>query len=478
MGDEGEDEGPQPFANRDEAIPVVAVSSPPEESSTPLAARTPSKREPLKETTERLKEKLHDVKHRRKVEDHTTIQDRLFSTLLQQVIPAQDLDSTDDATDKRSRKYIPIERPNFSLPLMSTNFRRFNARIGVAFVFQNRLIRLFSWRFPTQTLSFLAVYTFVCLNPYLLAVVPVVGCLFFLMVPAYLARHPPPPSSANLYHPTYSIHGPPVAPPRTIKPAPELSKDFFRNMRDLQNSMEDFSRLHDSLIALITPYTNFSDEAVSSALFLALAALACFLFIAANQLPWRTIFLTGGWAITLSGHPDAQSFLLSVKGNPEIKEREAEAQSTVSKWVSSDIALDTEPEKREVEIFELQRRDPFASVTSTEWETWLFTPSPYDPMSPPRIAGDRPKGTRFFEDVTPPPGWRWADKKWTLDLLSREWVDERIITGVEVEMEGERWVYDIVKEDGTGTSNRGEWRRRRWARVVERIVKVHQKLTK
>ena len=270
-------------------------------------------------------------------------------------------------------------------------------------------------------------------------------------------------------------------------------------MRDLQNSMEDFSRLHDSLIALITPYTNFSDEAVSSALFMVLAASTCFLFIAANYLPWRAIFLVGGWATTLSGHPNAQSFIASVQGKPEVKEREADAQNRVSKWVKSDIALDAESEKREVEIFELQHRDP---TFSGEWEPWLFTPSPYDPLSPSRIAGDRPKGTRFFEDVAPPPGWKWVDKKWTLDLLSREWVDERIITGIEVEMEGERWVYDMVKEDkpdeegnpstakgkrreiqpkspkawdeGTGTGIVGEWRRRRWTRIVQREVKTNE----
>ena len=108
----------------------------------------------------------------------------------------------------------------------------------------------------------------------------------------------------------------------------------------------------------------------------------------------------------------------------------------------------------------------------------------------------------------PPRGWRWADKKWTLDLLSREWVEERCISGVEVEMEGERWVTDIryddgddesvaesvlsspgkskgiamapkgkekaksriiTWEEGDGRHKLGEWRRRRWVRIVERV---------
>lgn len=117
----------------------------------------------------------------------------------------------------------------------------------------------------------------------------------------------------------------------------------------------------------------------------------------------------------------------------------------------------------------------------------MFSPTPYDPLSPQRISGDRPKGTRFFEDVAPPRGWEWGDKKWVLDLGSGEWVDERMVQGVEVEIEGERWVGDLATEDdedqktvgkskvryweeGDGTSRMGEWRRRRWVRMVRRKV--------
>jgi hypothetical protein len=37
----------------------------------------------------------------------------------------------------------------------------------------------------------------------------------------------------------------------------------------------------------------------------------------------------------------------------------------------------------------------------------LLTSAPYDPLSPSRIAGDRPRGCRFFEDVRAPRGWAW-----------------------------------------------------------------------
>ena len=199
-----------------------------------------------------------------------------------------------------------------------------------------------------------------------------------------------------------------------------------------------------------------------------------------------------------------------------IRPRERQVKSWLDDWISNDIILDSAPETREVEIFELQ----YQEHSSAEWSSWLFSSSPYDPLSTERVRSERPKGTRFFEDVQPPKGWEWSEKKWALDLWSREWVEERIITGVEVETEGERWVYDIryeydvghkrsesdpfvdeglvygevggtwgrkrgkekekVKilpswEEGSeaeseGRGRRGEWRRRRWVRLVKRRV--------
>ncbi len=356
-------------------------------------------------------------------------------------------------------------------------------RIGVVFVFQNRIERLLTWRVPTHTLSFLAVYTFVCLDPYILAVLPVAVLLFFVMVPSFLSRHPPPPTNDSTG--AYSIRGPPLAPPVNIKPASEMSKDFFRNMRDLQNSMEDFSRVHDKVISIVAPPTNFSNEPLSSTIFLILFVLSCSMFLASGLLPWRAISLLAGWAATSLGHPTVQRAFLSTH-RTHLRPRERQAKSLLDTWVAQDIVLDSAPEMREVEIFELQRRG-----SNNEWEAWIFSPSPYDPLSSGRIAGDRPKGTRFFEDVQPPTGWEWSDKKWVLDLLSREWVEDRMITGVEVEIEGERWVFDIIYEgasdeafegsrmkgkekkdweEGYGGSVKGRWRRRRWVRMVKRQI--------
>ena len=376
---------------------------------------------------------------------------------------------------------------------------RCSLRIGVAFVFQAHIIRLLSWKSPTQTLSLLALYTLICLDPPLLFVVPLASVVLFVMIPAFVARHPAPPTA--LPTEPYPAYGPPTAPPRDIKPVTDLSKDFFRNMRDLQNCMEDFSVVHDQVITTLAPWTNFSNEPLSTTLFMVLFLLTCVLFIMSRFLPYRAVFLVVGWAVLTQGHPKVQSFYRSSDQKPLFARQYANAQVSLNHWIDSDIILDDALESREVEIFEIQKRQNRGSGRGpddvSEWETWIFSPSPYDPLSAARIAGNFIPGTRFFEDVEPPTGWQWGDKKWTLDLLSREWVEERMITGVEIETAGERWVYDISYEEGdqqedsdeksrlkqrimgrsrdweegNGMGEVGVWRRRRWVRTVKRRQK-------
>ncbi|PPJ53592.1 hypothetical protein CBER1_00395 [Cercospora berteroae] len=494
------DDHASPIANRDEPIPVIRISSDEDDdfdSSDAESEVTTRRRDRLRErasrSTSRLREKFESGEGGRQ-----SLQDRLFASVLSQIIPSEgpptDVDDDEGQLpkkkDRRSKKYV--DKPEFGPRLMTYNFRRFNARIGVVFVFENMLIRLFTWRQPTSTLSFLAIYSLICLKPHLLPLIPLGVLLFWIMIPSFLARHPTPKNDPRI-EPSY--RGAATAPASRVKPAPDFSTDFWRNMRDLQNSMEDFSRLHDAANEYITPYTNFSDESMSSGIFLWLTVLSCAAFVGSGLVPWRAIALLGGWAAVLGGHPQAQKVLLSTRNMKQLKQHLELLQRTLRSWVEQDIVIHEPPELRQVEVFELQKHHN----ESDTWEPWLFSPSPYDPLSPARIAGNRPKGTQFFEDVQAPNGWDYKEKKWNLDLFTREWVEERMISGVEIETEGERWVYDIppeevdllellgspgkgknkrrVKsipksgwEEGTGLERRGEWRRRRWTRLVTKKV--------
>ncbi|KAK6408304.1 Peroxisome size and maintenance regulator, partial [Oleoguttula sp. CCFEE 5521] len=186
--DRDEDDDGGIIANRDDAIPVLRIPSRTTDLEQAASDSSQDKREGLRD---RIKNKLNDAAA-------PSIQDRLFTSLMAQIIPPEELSENEgDASqatpgkkDRRSRTYV--DRPNFSVGMMSGNFRRFNSRVGIIFVFQNRLIHLFTWRHPPATLSFLAVYTLICLDPYLLPIIPIALVLFFVMLPSFLARHPAP----------------------------------------------------------------------------------------------------------------------------------------------------------------------------------------------------------------------------------------------------------------------------------------------
>ena len=136
------------IANRDEAAPLISLnntSSQASDADTRLGPPSPTEGSP-------------------RGPPHSTesLQNRLFTKLFTQLVPSEHVDQrgvkddggkTTKKGDRRGREHV--ERPGFNLLVMNANFRRFNARIGPVFVLQNRFIRLFSWKDPSATLSFL-----------------------------------------------------------------------------------------------------------------------------------------------------------------------------------------------------------------------------------------------------------------------------------------------------------------------------------
>lgn len=473
---------PTVLANRNEPVPVVRLSDSGESrSGGPHEHESPGNR----------------------IFGHVNLQDRLLNSVFSHILPKDDTKS-DEKNNSGSSSASVLERPQFSLQQMSANFRRFNSRIGIVFVFQNKIEHLLTWVEPTQTLSLLAVYTLLCLQPALFLSLPLALVFFFVMIPSFMVRHPPPPYStasqafqsseqalSNEMESAWSTFGyasRPVEPPQKIKPAPSASKDFFRNMRDLQNCMEDFSQAHDAAVNLVTPYTDFSDERISSSTFLIIFILMCLSTVAAHLIPWRFIMIIAGWTAIINGHPQAQPFMKRIGQDATIKQFYNSSKIWLRASLDKDIVIDEPTEVREVEIYELQRRGLRGNKTRNHdlnheaddndrgWKAILFSTSPYDPLCHQRLTDTWPEGTETFEKVRPPHGWRWQDKKWALDLLPEAWVDERCITGVEVEREGGRWVYDLStlehkdQNQNTTPGNQIEWRRRRWIRMVERLV--------
>jgi hypothetical protein len=102
---------------------------------------------------------------------------------------------------------------------------------------------ILAWRNPVETVAGMLIFSLVTIDPYLLIPLPIFILMFALLIPSYQVRHPPPPlTKSNLPDEVTQTISPP---PQPAKPASELSRDFFMNMRDIQNVMDDFSTVYD-----------------------------------------------------------------------------------------------------------------------------------------------------------------------------------------------------------------------------------------
>lgn len=181
-------------------------------------------------------------------------------------------------------------------------------------------------------------------------------------------------------------------------------------MRDVQNAMGAYSYAYDQVVDNIVPLVNFSNMGLSSTLFSFLALAEILVVMGAFIVPWRFAILICGWALILTGHPRVNMFLRSQVGSYD-----QEARSRLDRWIKEDAIPDAVTEAREVEIFELQRASPLGG-----WEPCIFSPSPYEALSPRRIVGKPPDGGQHLADVLPLSGWQWNDQSWwTLDLVGR-----------------------------------------------------------
>ncbi|KAL4073196.1 hypothetical protein V8B97DRAFT_196184 [Scleroderma yunnanense] len=120
-------------------------------------------------------------------------------------------------------------RDPLSLPIMTTNFRRFVAKVGPLFWLQDRIEEVILWKKGwKRTAVWLAAYGFICRYPRLILLLPHVLLLGIML----------------LYHPE------PGSPPVPITVS-EGTFDWQANIQGIQNLMGAFSDAHDAVLPFL-----------------------------------------------------------------------------------------------------------------------------------------------------------------------------------------------------------------------------------
>ncbi|ODV63459.1 Pex28p [Ascoidea rubescens DSM 1968] len=114
--------------------------------------------------------------------------DKFFDKLLIHAIP-NDMPNKDKL---QSRINDPLRKntPELSIKLLFKNIKKLMDRAGSIFEFQYLIIQIFTWNDPIITLNSLIIYTYCCLYPYLILMLPLLYLLLVIMLPSYSYRHP------------------------------------------------------------------------------------------------------------------------------------------------------------------------------------------------------------------------------------------------------------------------------------------------
>ncbi|KAG4303523.1 hypothetical protein PCK1_000041 [Pneumocystis canis] len=189
--------------------------------------------------------------------------------------------------------------PSFSLHILTHNFRKFSSRVGIIFQIRDTLTSIFQWETPSKTLSFMCIYTIICINPSLILMIPTMVLIFGFLLPSYELRYP---SDSNTFLNKNLL----VLKKSQANGKQSEGRDFATDIKNIQNSMSDYTRLYDSISNFLIKYTSFHDEKLSSTLFLSCVIISFFLMLFSHWISMRLVFLLLGWILILSRNSDVQ----------------------------------------------------------------------------------------------------------------------------------------------------------------------------
>ncbi|CAX42982.1 peroxisomal integral membrane peroxin, putative [Candida dubliniensis CD36] len=468
--------------------------------------------------------------------------DRMIEKLLKSVLP-QDIPER-EIFEKRLNDPERNKRPGLSLGVLTSNVKQMAGKMTNFFALQYEVLYIIAWKKPTKTISALVLYTAVCLWPHLVLAYPLIFVLFSVLIPGYVHRHPqrnpelikvkkrgqsllsflfetPETSivedlineeylreSDEMASSTYSISE--ETSEVTVSSSMPLDSEspkkddvakhrksqiaLLINLRDFQNLTTDILKGINNAEKFYYETGGFKDERLSTFIFYGVLLSTFGILFVGKYVPWRLIFIQGGWTGAILCHPNCKKFLVEAskarKARAAIEKAKKEEESvpeiiikdandTITQFDRNDIIVDDSPETRIVEIYELQIK----SILKHSWAFYRYSTTIYDKNNKARIAGKRPPGVDHLSKVYPPNDWKFdfgLVNKWNLDTEPNEFIRERSLNPnlfIVKNNESQGWIYDNM-EGVVHSDIVYEFRRRRLYRECYRYGRPHKQPSK
>lgn len=419
------------------------------------------------EEAEAVRNMALSAEEHQKSKEQTHFVDRFMESLVKHTMS----DGSEDAEELSSRMNDPSrsKKPPLSLRIFTSNMKRLSAKMGAFFKVQYGVIHIITWRKPTKTLTFLVLYTAVCLWPHLVLALPLLFALFGVIIPAYLYRHPmdtpelikvrkrgqslleflnesndrsvildifdDPLDDEALAHQlhassldSYSLTQKPklasLIALRNLDVADELEKkdktkfvksqvSLLMNMRDLQNLTTELLNYIDQGEDVATNIVGFKDERLTTFIFYILIVVTSVVLFLGKFIPWRMIFIQSGWAFIILCHPHTKKFLVALsknkKSKPKVVVTDEDAQ-VVEKPKSVLETFDRHDiivdDQPQVRLVEIFELQR-RDILKHEWSLYAYSKRLFDFKDTVRVSGKLPHGVDSLVKVLPPPEWKY-----------------------------------------------------------------------
>ncbi|KAI3405057.2 hypothetical protein KGF56_002142 [Candida oxycetoniae] len=491
--------------------------------------------------------------------------DRVIQKLLKSTLPPEIPER--EIFERRLNDPERNKRPGLSVPTLASNVKHLAGKMSSFFALQYELINIVAWKQPNKTISVLVLYTAAILWPHLIITYPLLFVLFGILIPGYVHRHPPrrpklikvkkrgqslfnflnAASESSIVEDMvdteyleedaeiastsgYSVVSEATTSTKVAESGHTSKRELARrrksnldlliNLRDFQNLTSDLLKGIDKWKIFYYETAGFKDERLSTFIFygVLIATFATLFF--GQFIPWRLIFIQGGWVGLILCHPNIKKYLVDMsttrkeraklakvkaemeaekeqgkqKEQKEQKEEgkqsdtnaslnkdaketqmQVQLQNFVTKFDRNDIIVDDPPEVRIVEVYELQIK----SILKQQWSFYRYSNTLYDKTNKHRLSGKRPLGVEYLSKVYPPHEWKFDTEfvnKWILDKNPKNFIKSRSLNPELFRVrsnEDEGWIYDNMK-DVVHSEIVYEFRRRRLYRECFRYGKPHK----
>lgn len=348
--------------------------------------------------------------------------DKLISRLVPEPLPARE-HILPDVVDQQ-----------ISVALLASNVHKLSEKMENVFEFQDTIVRVLTWRQPSQMILILLLFTKICYNPMYLILLPLLYLSLGVIVKQYNTKYSEGTHSRQSHRgkigkslfndlfkndPSYNTNG---NDSNTTPQEITHGMQVVLNLRDFQNLTTSQLHMMDTFSHFLNETAAFKDERTTTLLVVGLL-FSCIAFKALSPfINWSLLCSGTMWIGAIMTHPKLLPRLKQLcSSHSQVKQKQKQEESSTS-VMKYDVILDQQPSARYVEIFEIYRQ----GLIPTTWKFFIYSTSLFNLTDEYRRAQTPPPGVKDLSQVHAPDQWLFdPNSKWEIDNNIGDWASDR-----------------------------------------------------